>query len=460
MPDPDDIDLLRRFARTGSESAFAALVERHLNLVYSTALRHTGNVHTAEEIAQAVFIILARKAAGLSNKVILSGWLYQTTRLTAANHERAEFRRQKREQEAYMESAFNQDLPKNADWQQMSPWLDSAMAGLRQKERDALVLKFFEGRSLAEVGVALGIEERAAQKRVSRGLERLRDFFARRGVHSTPAAIGETIAGHALSLAGPGLATVVSAGAVKGSAAGASTLSLVNSTLKIMTYTKIKFALTLSALVLLAGGAVTVALSQTNAKTPSSSSGSAVAQTGLVVAAQFIYVPDDVLSKLSLAPVNATTAILSRSENTNLLNQMKKSGVTVFATPRLAFPLVPGGKPNTGTLSMTKQVKASGTNADVGVILNVSFTLSANSQSVALDTAIACPRLVDDAIQTVKANASSTLKLNPSQTLLIDEPVPDSNLSTDSNTNLFVLITPQITHFAQRIQKVIPRKTN
>src|SRR5579863_2341942 len=101
MPEPDDHQLLGEFARAGSEAAFAALAARYVNLVYSTALRFTGNTHHAEEITQAVFIILARKAASLSPRVVLSGWLYQTARLTAANFRKGEIRRQQREQEVY-----------------------------------------------------------------------------------------------------------------------------------------------------------------------------------------------------------------------------------------------------------------------------------------------------------------------------------------------------------------------
>ena len=97
MSELDDHQLLAEFARENSEAAFAALVQRHVNLVYSTALRSTGNAHAAEEISQAVFIILARKAKNFSSKIILSGWLYQTTRLTAANFLRGEIRRQQRE---------------------------------------------------------------------------------------------------------------------------------------------------------------------------------------------------------------------------------------------------------------------------------------------------------------------------------------------------------------------------
>ena len=180
MPELDDIELLAQYARDNSEAAFATLVTRHVNLVYSTALRNAGNPHAAEEITQAVFIILARKARSLSPQTILSGWLYQTARLTAANFLRAEIRRQHREQEAYMQSLLNEPEPNV--WPQIAPLLDAAMAGLGEKDRNAVVLRFFENKSLGEVGRALGASEDAAKMRVNRALDKLRKFFSKRGV--------------------------------------------------------------------------------------------------------------------------------------------------------------------------------------------------------------------------------------------------------------------------------------
>src|SRR5579862_558007 len=104
MPATDDMELLREYALRNSEAAFATLVSRHLDMVYATAMRHAGNHHQAQEIAQAVFVILARKARSLSPKTVLAGWLFQTARLTAANYMRTEIRRVRREQEAYMQS--------------------------------------------------------------------------------------------------------------------------------------------------------------------------------------------------------------------------------------------------------------------------------------------------------------------------------------------------------------------
>src|SRR5271169_6809573 len=138
MTEPDDIALLREFAATESEAAFAALVERHVNLVYSVALRSVGNAHAAQEISQAVFIILARKAKSLGAKTVLSGWLYQTTRLTAANHLRTEIRRRNREQEAFMQSTLNES--ESEAWLQIAPLLDDAISKLGERDRNAVVL--------------------------------------------------------------------------------------------------------------------------------------------------------------------------------------------------------------------------------------------------------------------------------------------------------------------------------
>ena len=180
MPEADDTQSLHEFAERQSDAAFAALVSRHVNLVYSVALRQMGNPHAAEEITQTVFIILARKAGSLSAKTVLSGWLYQTARLTVANYRRNEFRRVRREQEAHMQSVLNE--PEPDVWAQIAPMLDDALGELGEKDRHAIVLRFFENKSLGEVGGVLGTSEEAARMRVNRALEKLRKFFTRRGV--------------------------------------------------------------------------------------------------------------------------------------------------------------------------------------------------------------------------------------------------------------------------------------
>jgi RNA polymerase sigma factor (sigma-70 family) len=267
MQELDDAALLREYVERDSEEAFAALVTRHVNKVYSVALRHTGNPHSAEEITQAVFVILAKKSRHLGKRVILSGWLYQTARLTAVTFIRGRIRRARREQEAYMQTALNEnesDLSRRSEteadaiWKQFAPLLDAAMAGLNETDRHAVVLRFFDGKNLREVGAALGANEDAAKKRVSRALEKLRTFFARRGVSSTTAIIAGAISANSVQAAPVALAKSVTAIAVaKGAAASGSTLTLIKGALKIMAWTKAKTAVVVGVASILAVGTAT-----------------------------------------------------------------------------------------------------------------------------------------------------------------------------------------------------------
>ena len=209
MQPTDDSALLRQYAENHSDEAFAELVTRHVNLVYSVALRHVGNPHNAEEITQAVFVILAKKAAQLRHAKALSSWLFQVTRLTATNFARSEMRRHRREEEAQMQSILNE--PGGEVWPAIAPWLDAAVAGLREKDRQAVVLRFYEGRNLREVGLALGASEDAAEKRVNRALEKLRKFFTKRGVSSTTATIAGAISANSVQAAPVALAKSVTA---------------------------------------------------------------------------------------------------------------------------------------------------------------------------------------------------------------------------------------------------------
>ncbi len=258
----DDMELVREYAASQSETAFETLVSRHINLVYSAALRQVRDPHLAEEIAQAVFVILARKADSLGSKTILSGWLYRTARFAAADALKTQRRRQRREQEACMQSTL-EDQPLDAAWQELSPLLDEAMAQLRDKDRDALVLRFFENKSLREVGDALGLQERAAQKRVARGLEKLHAFFARRGIASTTAIIAGAVSANSIQAAPVALIKSITAVAVtKGATVSGSTLTLIKGALKIMAWTKAKTAIVVGASVLLAAGTATVTVKE------------------------------------------------------------------------------------------------------------------------------------------------------------------------------------------------------
>jgi RNA polymerase sigma factor (sigma-70 family) len=222
MTDTPDADLLEQYARENSGAAFTALVERHVGLVHSVALRHTASPQHAQDITQAVFIILARKAAALNRKTVLPGWLYHTARLTAANFQRAETSRIRREQEAFMQSIIQETAP-DALWAELSPLLDEAMSRLGTTDRDALVLRYFQNKSLSEVGAAMGLEERTAQKRVARAIEKLRKFFAQRGVTLTATAIAGAVSANSVHAAPAGLASTLAATAY---AAGANSFSL------------------------------------------------------------------------------------------------------------------------------------------------------------------------------------------------------------------------------------------
>ena len=161
----DDMELLQEYASRGSEEAFATLVSRHIDMVYSVALRLVGNLHNAQEITQAVFIILARKSRALRRETIISGWLFQTARLTAANFLRSETRRTHREQGAYMEPNLHEGG--DSAWKQIAPFLNDAIASLDEKDRNAIVLRYIKGMSLKEVG-ALWAGPRMLPKRESR----------------------------------------------------------------------------------------------------------------------------------------------------------------------------------------------------------------------------------------------------------------------------------------------------
>jgi RNA polymerase sigma factor (sigma-70 family) len=258
MLDTNDMELLGDYARNGSETAFAELVQRHIALVYSAALRHAGIAAQAEEITQAVFIILARKAGGLRPGTVLEGWLYETTRLTALSFLRGDRRRQFREQEAYMQSTL-QETPENSAWEELSPLLDEAMARLGKKDRDAVVLRFFKEKSVRDVAATMQMNEVAVQRRILRALEKLRKYFSRRGVVSTTAIIAGVISANSVHAAPTGLAKAVSTmAAAKGAAASASTATLIKGALKLMAWTKTQTAIVAGAVVLLAAGTTTI----------------------------------------------------------------------------------------------------------------------------------------------------------------------------------------------------------
>jgi RNA polymerase sigma factor (sigma-70 family) len=216
-----DSELLQRYAGQRDEGAFRALVEKHLGLVHAAALRRTGGrSHLAEEICQKVFTDLARKAGSLHRHPALAAWLHRSTRYAAIDAIRAEARRQKfQETLAAMpdEHAAGHDAE---EWARLRPVLDEALDQLKEADRVAVVLRYFEGLSFADVGARLGLSENAARMKAERALGKLRLQLGRRGVTSATGALGLVLANRAVAAAPEGLAGTISAQALAGAAKG------------------------------------------------------------------------------------------------------------------------------------------------------------------------------------------------------------------------------------------------
>lgn len=225
MNERTDQQLLRDYVQQRSEAAFTELVRRHVDFVYSAAVRMAGNPQSAEDVTQGVFVSLAQDAARLAEHPVLSGWLHCAARNLAANHIRANVRRAAREQEA---AAMNDLLAggSNALWDSLAPHLDAALGELAVADRDALLLRYFERKSAREMAQILGTSEEAAQKRVSRAVERLREIFSKRGIAIGGAGLVVAISANAVQAAPAGLAATVSTSAfVAGTAVQISTLT-------------------------------------------------------------------------------------------------------------------------------------------------------------------------------------------------------------------------------------------
>lgn len=231
-----DADLLRDYSRNGSEAAFTELVKRYVNLVYATARRQVGDPHLAEEITQSVFCLLARKAGALTGQPTLAGWLYRAACFKAARAVRTEQRRRRREKEAAEMS--QRDLKDDEVWESLSPVLDEGLNQLREKDRLAVLLRFFQRKPMREVGEALGISEAAAKMRVGRAVEQLRHYFGQRGLACSSAALTVLLAEKTAQAAPETMAATVSKAVLSGSIASSVSTSSLIRILTLMTKTK------------------------------------------------------------------------------------------------------------------------------------------------------------------------------------------------------------------------------
>ena len=209
MNDRSDSQLLRAYAEARSEAAFAELVRRHIDFVYSAAFRMVRDAHLAEDVTQGVFAALAKGAGALAIRPVLSGWLHRTAQNIAAETVRTIERRRAREQEA---AAMNELLaaPDDAVWERVAPHLDAALGELSEADRDAVLLRYFERKSAREMAQVLGVSDEAAQKRVSRAVQRLREFFAQRGLAVGVNGLVVVLSANAVQAAPVGLAATIS----------------------------------------------------------------------------------------------------------------------------------------------------------------------------------------------------------------------------------------------------------
>ena len=251
MNELTDQQLLRNYSGQRSEAAFAELVRRHVDLVHSAAVRMVYDAHLAEDVTQGAFLALAQNARQLVERPVLSGWLHRTAQNLASKAVRSEVRRRAREQEA---AAMNELLSAEPDaaWEYIAPHLDAALSELSEPDRDAVLLRYFERKSAREMAQTLGISDDAAQRRVSRAVERLRESFTKRGISAGASGLAAIISANAVQAAPVGLTATISTAVALAGTLTVTTLAT-QSTLTTMNWISAKSIAAIVASALVAG---------------------------------------------------------------------------------------------------------------------------------------------------------------------------------------------------------------
>ncbi len=271
----EDRQLLQRFVRDNSQEAFAVLTTRYVSLVYAVCRRELNDADAAEDVTQAVFLILARKAPSLSRNIVLSGWLFQTARFAAKNARLTAQRRAVYEQKA-AEALMEQQMgTHDSQWTEIEPLLNQSLAALKAGERESVLLRFFQGASFAEVGASLGLSEDAARKRVTRSLDKMRQFFTQNGVIVPAIALPVLLTAHAAKAAPAacqtGVTTLINnahVGHATAALTGSHTYQLSEGTLKAMKLAQLKIALGVIAAVVTATATYGIARGAASAGKP------------------------------------------------------------------------------------------------------------------------------------------------------------------------------------------------
>ena len=512
MHDQSDAQLLRQYAKHGHEAAFREIVVRHTDLVYFSALRQVASPDLARDVTQGVFTDLVRKAPSLGQTLAenasLVGWLYRSTRFAALNQLRDDRRRQARERQA-MENLTSETT---TEWERVGPMLDEAMADLSDEDREALLLRFFKNHDFRTIGLSLGVSDDAAQKRVSRALERLRAEFNRRGVTTTSVALSTAVSANAVSVAPAGLAATFSTAALSGTAL--TTTATATKAITMTTLQKTVIATTLAAAIglalyafylgkeirslrlqqsLLAGQVEElsrtrddlmnkIASYQTESErlrrdandvlrlrsevtrlrqqqkfpqlaAQSETNSPTIAEdVQILTTAKFVSMPTEDMKTLGVAWVPSVeggkSGVLTEEQFKALTEAMQgASDVIIMGVPRMTT--LNGGQ---GRISQTQAVQVSGTNANVGVSLNVTSFFSTNSPTFDLHLVAELTQLIGDPSQpTVQTTQTTNISsLFPGQILVLEKEIPNGGWLPDSTNlpagprSLLVFITPKV----------------